>query len=111
MLGVLKKRHYVHKVVALTFLGSRPIGFQINHKNGVKTDNRVENLEFVTPSRNRRHAVELGFVGGMFQKKDAHLFFEKIKKLYSSGRTMKEIGEVYQVSRQTISRIIFSYKE
>ena len=49
-----------HKIVAEVFLGPRPIGHQINHKNGDKHDNRVENLEWVTPSENRFHAYRTG---------------------------------------------------
>jgi len=45
----------VHRLVALTFIGESP--FQVHHKNGVKSDNRVENLEYVTPAQNRWHGT------------------------------------------------------
>lgn len=41
----------VHKLVALTFLGD-PTGLDVNHVNGVRTDNRLSNLEYVTRSYN-----------------------------------------------------------
>src|SRR5689334_19530796 len=49
----------VHSLVAVTFLGPLPKGKKVNHKNGKKTDNRVENLEHMTPKENTRHAASL----------------------------------------------------
>jgi hypothetical protein len=59
----LGKSHnkYVHRIVAEAFLGPSD-GREINHKNGNKTDNRVENLEWVTRSENVKHNYyELGY--------------------------------------------------
>lgn len=49
-----------HKLVALAFLGPRPDGMQINHKDGCKTNNRAENLEYCTQSQNMKHAYATG---------------------------------------------------
>lgn len=52
----ITKRISVHRAVYESFVGDIPLGMQINHKNGDKTDNRVENLEVVTPYENTKHA-------------------------------------------------------
>ena len=44
----------------LTFIGTRPEGMVVNHKNGVKTDNRLENLEYITSRENTIHAFKMG---------------------------------------------------
>ena len=50
-----RKRYYVHCLVAEKFLGPRPMGMDVNHKDGNKLNNRIENLEYATRSRNRLH--------------------------------------------------------
>jgi hypothetical protein len=49
-----KKRVAVHRMVMLAFRG--PSDLHVNHINGVKNDNRLENLEYVTDKQNREHA-------------------------------------------------------
>jgi hypothetical protein len=50
----------VHKFVMLAFVGQVPVGLEVNHKNGVKTDNRIVNLEYVTRSQNVQHSFDNG---------------------------------------------------
>lgn len=51
-----------HRLVYSTHVGKIPDGFEINHKNGVKSDNRVENLEVCTHFDNMQHAKKNGFI-------------------------------------------------
>ena len=45
----------VHRLVAQTFLENYSENLEVNHKNGIKTDNRLENIEMVTPKENSFH--------------------------------------------------------
>lgn len=58
----------VHRMVAETFLGYSDL--QVNHRNGNKVDNRLENLEYVTCAENIHHAIRvLGIpYGGDFRE-------------------------------------------
>lgn len=50
------EHHTVHSLVAAAFIGPRPPRHDINHKNGIKTDNRLCNLEYCTRQANVDHA-------------------------------------------------------
>ena len=54
-----QKHCYVHNLVATAFVEGWREGLEVNHKNGVKTDNRAENLEWVTSSENHQHAHDV----------------------------------------------------
>jgi hypothetical protein len=51
-----KMRDSVHRLVANAFCETKPGCTQVNHINGIKTDNRAENLEWVTQSKNCKHS-------------------------------------------------------
>jgi hypothetical protein len=52
----IKSFPHIHKLVCAHFCPGWKPGLQVNHKNGIKTDNRAENLEWITASENMLHA-------------------------------------------------------
>lgn len=101
-----KKTVFVHRLVAKTWLGF-PDGKVVNHKNGIKTDNRLCNLEWVTAERNVRHAYEIGTKlaiqgsdhGGSILSEDDAL------DIFNSPLSRKELSEIYGISLSVISGI------
>lgn len=90
-----------HRMVYECFHGEIPSGYHVNHINGVKTDNRIINLEIVTPAENNERRVNL------LKGSDVHtakLTRDDVINIRKSDKTIKELTKIYKVSRSTISR-------
>lgn len=105
----------VHSMIATTFIGDRPKGYEINHKNGIKTDNSLRNLEYCTRSENCKHSFDMGLqkpkrgmLNGMAkltddQVKEIRNFVNNFKGRYY-GR--KELAKKYGISEAHIKDIV-----
>ena len=97
----------VHRLVALAFIPNPDNKPQVNHINGIRNDNRVENLEWCTNKENQIHASENGLKNtktwkDLFSKSD----IDKIIIQYKNGYPMKLIGADYNISHETVRQII-----
>lgn len=106
-----KRSWAVHILVMLAFVGERSEGIEVNHKNGVKDDNRLENLEYVTHLENIRHSFKMGLRPSSGKGQDhysAKLTDDDIRKIRTLGDTMSQaaIGRMFNVTGTTIWSIL-----
>ncbi len=71
----------IHRLVAEAWLGEPSEGTEVNHLNGDKTDNRAANLEWVTRSKNIRHAQDSGLIPTGENRHNAVLTHEDVRRI------------------------------
>jgi hypothetical protein len=102
------KYRTIHDLVLESFIGKRPIGLQCAHLNGKRSDNRIENLAWVTCKENHRHlrlhgTVLLGSRNPSAKLDEKNVLI--IKRLLTLGIPMTQIAGMYGVTRTTIQKI------
>jgi hypothetical protein len=104
----VRKMRTVHTLIALTYIGERPTGLTINHKDGDKLNNAPSNLEYITFQENIRHAVANGLfttaISNQRRRKVTIEMAEDVRKLLNT-MTYGELAKKHGVGKDTIWKI------
>lgn len=106
-------RSYVHRLVWEAFKGEIPSGLEINHRDGKRENNHLDNLELVTRSENMLHSFEelspsLNRIKGTAHHK-AKLTPDDVKdifRLHAGGTSQRELGRMFGVSKTAIQYVL-----
>ena len=91
-----RKMFSVHRLVAQAYLKNYSNTLQVNHINGIKTDNRVENLEMVTAKENMQKAVEIGL-------------FDKCKEIQRKNAIKNNLGKYHILASESAKKRVAKY--
>jgi len=103
--------HKIHRLVATHFVSNPDNKPEVNHIDGIKTNNHYTNLEWVTTKENKRHAVINGLHTSLKGQYNGNAILtdkavDEIKQLLSGKKMLgKEIAAKFGVSVSTISAI------
>lgn len=102
-----------HRLVWQFVYGDIPDGLTINHKNGIKADNRPENLELMTIKENIRHAFKTGLnshAGGNGKAKGSRKLSDDqaadVRHKYANGQSLRFLAAEFGIGRTTVSKIV-----
>jgi hypothetical protein len=103
--GKKPKSDLIHRLVAFSFHGYPPVGHQVCHNNGIKTDNRAINLRWDSCKSNHADKVTHGTDFRSEKNPMCKLNTQKVIDIRNSTLTLRELSEIYGVTESTISRI------
>lgn len=105
--GNKSKTCTIHRLVAMAFVSNPDNKPEVNHINGIKTDNRAENLEWCTRSENTRHALTTGLMTQGEERYNAKLTAAQVVYIRENpdGLTGAKLADMFGVTATAVSYV------
>ena len=108
--SINRKDLKVHRLIAIAFL-ENPNNYKcVNHKDGNKKNNHVDNLEWCNHSQNRVHALKIGLVNEGHKRTDAKLSISQvlaIREEYNAGGiSQRSLAVKYSIGKSAIQLVL-----
>lgn len=113
----MKKKVFVHRLVAQAFIPNPNDKPQVNHKDGNKTNNKFYNLEWCTAKENTEHSIETGLTDfskfnysrgeATSKSKMTNEDVKELREMYDTGElTLRELSIYFNISITTVWNIV-----
>lgn len=104
--GKKPKTFYIHRLVAKAFIPNPENKKEVNHINGIKSDNRIENLEWCTHEENMKHGHKTGLFKNIKRERDMNC-----KEVYQENtglrfKSIRKAAKHFNISEQYVSQMV-----
>jgi hypothetical protein len=109
--GKMRRTFKIHRLLAIYFIPNPQDKPLVNHKNGIKNDNRLENLEWCTHKENVQHAYDAGLQEGIKGERNANSKLTKQDVIFirhwHNKHKLADIAESFNVSKSLICKVVY----
>ena len=99
---------FVHRLVLIAFFGIDSEKKQVNHINGIKDDNRLENLEWVTQSENMKHAYRIGLEKPVVNGLEKRVRVKRGNEIVGEYSALRVMCRELKLDRRNVQRVIYN---